>query len=97
MMMLQQLAIQQYFGSQPVRKAYLFGSQARGEATNDSDIDILVELEPMVYLFDFVRMRLQLEDLLHKPVDLVSTNGLSPYVKPYIDQDKKLIYEKANE
>lgn len=94
--MLQQTAIQQYFGSQPVRKAYLFGSQARGEATNDSDIDILVELEPMVSLFDFVRMKLQLEDLLHKPVDLVSTNGLSPYVKPCIDQDKKLIYEKSD-
>ncbi|GAB3790669.1 hypothetical protein GCM10028818_61100 [Spirosoma horti] len=96
-MIIQQSVIQQYFGSQPVRKAYLFGSQARGESTNGSDVDILVELEPTVSLFDFVRMKLQLEDILHMPVDLISANGLSPYIKPYIDQDKMLIYEKADQ
>ncbi len=96
-MIAQQAAIQQYFDSQPVQKAYLFGSRARGEETNTSDIDILVELEPMVSLFDFVRMKLQLEDILHLSVDLVSANGLSPYVKPYIDKDKMLIYEKSTE
>ena len=91
----QQIAIQQYFDAQPVRKAFLFGSQARGETAPGSDIDLLVELEPMVSLVDLVRMKLQLEDILHLPVDLISANGLSPYVKPYIDQDKVLIYEKA--
>ncbi len=82
--------------SQPVVRAYLFGSQARGEATPESDVDVLVELEKGVDLFQFIRIKLDLEDLLKKSVDLVSTGGLSPYIKPYIDADKILIYEKAN-
>jgi uncharacterized protein len=83
--------------SQPVTRAYLFGSQARGEATPDSDVDVLVELENGVSLFDFIRIKLDLEEILHKSVDLVSTGGLSPYIKPYIDKDKILIYERPNQ
>ena len=47
-----------------------------------------------VNLFSFAKMKLQLEELLQKPVDLVSENGLSPHIKPFIDQEKVLIYEK---
>ena len=93
----QQAAIQAYFDSQPVRKAFLFGSWARNEATPTSDLDILVELEPKVSLFDFVRMQMHLESLLQTHVDLVSANGLSPHIQPYIEQDKILIYEKTNQ
>ncbi len=95
--MIQQAIISQYLGTQPVRRAYLFGSQVRGEATAGSDIDILVELEDKVTLFDFARMQMSLEELLNVSVDLVSANGLSPHVQPYIDRDKVLIYEKANQ
>jgi uncharacterized protein len=91
-----QQPISQFMRSQPVVRAYLFGSQARGEATPDSDVDVLVELEKGVDLFQFIRIKLDLEDLLKKSVDLVSTGGLSPYIKPYIDADKILIYEKTN-
>ena len=91
-----QQPISQFMRSQPVVRAYLFGSQARGEATPDSDVDVLVELEKGVGLFQFIRIKLDLEDLLKKSVDLVSTGGLSPYIKPYIDADKILIYEKEN-
>lgn len=88
--------IQHYLIAQPVRKAYLFGSYARAEENTESDIDILIELEENVDLFQFINIKLELEKLINKPVDLVSSNGISPRLKPYIDKDKILIYEKSN-
>jgi predicted nucleotidyltransferase len=86
-----------YFKTQPVKRAYLFGSAARGEQTSSSDIDLLVELdyEQGADFFQFQDMQEQLSVLLNTPVDLVSANGLSPFIKPYIDSEKQLIYEKA--
>ena len=87
--------IQNYLTGQPVKKAYLFGSHARGAANADSDIDILVELDhaqPMG--LHFVRMQLELESLLQTKVDLLSKRGISKYIRPNIENDKKLIYEK---
>ncbi|AUD03306.1 type VII toxin-antitoxin system MntA family adenylyltransferase antitoxin [Spirosoma pollinicola] len=86
-----------YFRNQPVKRAYLFGSAARGEQTKDSDIDILVELdyEQGADFYQFLDMQEQLSALLNMTVDLVSANGLSPFIKPFIDQEKQLIYEKA--
>ena len=92
----QQAVVSQYFATQPVKRAYLFGSYARGEATSVSDVDILVELEASVTLFDFARMQMMLEDLLRMPVDLVSANGLPARIRPFIDTDKVLIYEKTD-
>jgi len=88
--------IKHYLIAQPVRKAYLFGSYARAEENSESDIDILIELEENVDLFQFINIKLELEKLINKPVDLVSSNGISPRLKPYIDKDKILIYEKSN-
>ena len=85
--------IQTYFKDKPVLKAYLFGSHARNEATDESDIDILVDLDYSQHIgWEFVGMKLDLEDLLHTKVDLISSNGLSKFIKPYIDNDKKVIY-----
>lgn len=86
--------IRKYFSARPVARAWLFGSAARGETTASSDLDLLVELDKGVSLFDFVRFKLELENLLHQPVDLVSTKGLSPHIKPFIEQDRQLIYER---
>ncbi len=89
--------IQSYLRSQPVKKAYLFGSHARGAANTDSDIDILVELDHSKPVgLHFIRMQLELESLLHAKVDLLSDRGISKYIRPYIESDKKLIYEKAS-
>ncbi|TLV00283.1 nucleotidyltransferase family protein [Dyadobacter luticola] len=86
-----------FFKDKPVKKAYVFGSTARGEQNLSSDIDILVDLdyENGADFFTFLDMRDQLSELLQTPVDLVSSNGLSPHIKPHIDQEKKLIYEKS--
>jgi len=86
-----------YFKDKPVKKAYLFGSAARNEQNRESDVDILVDLdyEKGADFFTFLDMQEQLTTLLGITVDLVSSNGLSPHIKPRIDQEKKLIYERV--
>ena len=83
-----------YFRTKPVKRAYLFGSYVRGEQSETSDVDILVELdyEKGADFFGFIQMQEELALLLKKPVDLLSANGLSKFVKPYIDAEKQLIY-----
>jgi predicted nucleotidyltransferase len=92
------LILQQFFSGIPVKKAYLFGSYARNEAVKNSDIDILVELDHTRPIgMKFFGYQVKLEELLKMKVDLVSAEGLSKYVKPFIDKDKVLIYERAND
>ncbi|MDZ7624576.1 MAG: nucleotidyltransferase domain-containing protein [Ignavibacteriaceae bacterium] len=87
--------IKNFFRSKPVLRAYLFGSEARDESQENSDIDILVELDYSKPIgLEFVRMQLELEELLNKKVDLLSSKGISKYIQPFINQDKILIYEK---
>lgn len=87
--------IKNYFIGKPVKKAYLFGSSARGEETDTSDIDLLIELDYLngANYFLFFDMQVELSKLLNKKVDLVSANGLSRFIKPIIDSEKVLIYE----
>ncbi len=88
--------IRHYFVDKPVLKAYLFGSYARGEADADSDIDLLVELDYVKHIgMTFIGMKLDLEDLLAHKIDLVTDRSLSKKVTPFVEQDKKLIYEKT--
>lgn len=84
-----------YFRSKPVIKAYLFGSSARGDENDQSDVDILLELDYSKPIgLEFVQMQLDLQELLHKKVDLLTTKSISKYLQPFIDQDKILIYER---
>ncbi|HCF63974.1 MAG TPA: nucleotidyltransferase domain-containing protein [Ferruginibacter sp.] len=88
-------AIREYFKDKPVLKAFLFGSFSRGEALKNSDVDILVELDYSKHIgLGFVNMKLDLEEKLHKKVDLISSNAISKHILPFINTDKKLIYEK---
>ncbi|TAE21959.1 MAG: nucleotidyltransferase [Cytophagales bacterium] len=87
--------IQNYLHNQPVLRAYVFGSYARGEADHNSDLDLLVELDYSKPVgLQFVGMKLDLEDRLHRSVDIVSENGLSPHIRPFIERDKQLVYER---
>jgi predicted nucleotidyltransferase len=89
------LLINTFFSKQPVLKAYLFGSYSRGEATESSDIDLLVELDYSKSIgLGFIQMQLDLQELLSKKVDLVSAKGLSKYIQPIIEREKELIYAR---
>ena len=87
--------IKEYFKNRPVLKAYLFGSYVRGVADNESDIDILVDLDYNQRIgLQFIQMKLDLEKILNQKVDLVTSNGMSKYIKPIVDMEKRLIYAK---
>lgn len=89
--------LQRFFANRPVKKAFLFGSYSRNEATENSDVDILVELDHSRPIgMKFFAYQIELEELLKMKVDLVSSEGLSKYVKPLVDKDKILIYERAS-
>ena len=85
--------IKDFFSKQPVLKDYLFGSYGRGSESKDSDIDLLVELDYSQPIgLEFIQMKLDLQELLSKKIDLVSARGLSKYIQPILDKEKKLIY-----
>jgi uncharacterized protein len=80
------------FKNYGVKKAALFGSVARGEAKNDSDIDLLVELGKSLSLLDYSGLRLDLEDALGRKVDLVQYGKIKSSLKSYILRDEKVFY-----
>ncbi|MCS6911444.1 MAG: nucleotidyltransferase family protein [Anaerolineales bacterium] len=71
-----------------VRRLGLFGSFVRGEQTNSSDVDVLVEFEAGQKTFDhFMQLAALLEGALGREVDLVTPESLSPYLRPFILQE----------
>lgn len=67
-----------------VSRSAIFGSYARGENTENSDIDILVDLPPDKSLLDFIDLKIKLEEMLGKKVDLVEYSTIKPRLKKYI-------------
>ena len=91
--------IAKYFETQPVLKAWLFGSFARGEEKPWSDVDILFVPDYSGKPFTLLTMGgmyLDLRELLGREVDLVVDGSLRPYAVESAERDKKLIYDKNN-
>ena len=89
--------IADYFKTQPVVKAWLFGSFARGEETPSSDVDILVQFDHRqpIGLLRYAGMWREIEDLIGRKVDLVEDGTLMPFAVESANHDKQLIYERA--
>lgn len=82
-----------------VKRVALFGSVVRGEDTPGSGVDILVALAPPgkrpVIGLRWLDLAEELSILLERPVDLVTEDGLSPYIRPYIEEEMVILYEQA--
>ena len=89
--------IQAYLATQPVERAYLFGSCARGDERPDSDVDLLVNYtdSDSLSLMDISRMMVHLGKNLHRKVDLVEDEYLKPFARESVNRDKIMIYERA--
>ena len=69
-----------------VKRIGVFGSFARGEQKDTSDVDILVEFEKPTF-DNFMNLAFFLEDLFQRKVDLITPNSLSPYIGPYVKNE----------
>lgn len=77
-----------------VVKAAFFGSLARGQfREGQSDVDILVLPPHGMSLLDFIGLKQDIEDTIHMDVDLLSYNGISPYLKSNILSGEQVFYE----
>ena len=75
-----------------VKRAAFFGSFARGEATEDSDIDLLIEFKgKKKSLLDLVALKMELEEALGRHVDLITYNSLHPLLRERILSEQVII------
>ena len=85
--------IKQYFTKYPVQQVGLFGSFARQEENEKSDIDILVQFKETIDLFTYITIIQELSERLGRKVDLVTDKGLYPTLKNNILKDLQIIAE----
>ena len=81
------VVIREIAGRHGATHVRVFGSCARGEQKPESDLDLLVDLEPGRSILDLVAIKQDLEDLLGKRVDVVTERSLSPYVRDAVLKD----------
>jgi predicted nucleotidyltransferase len=82
-----------YFKDKPVKSVYLFGSYARGEAKEDSDVDLGIILQDVrMGIWQYVGLEAGLEEALNKKIDLVEISLMHSWVKRNFDKEKIEIY-----
>ena len=75
-----------------IKKILIFGSYARNEATPNSDLDLIVEFPEGTSLIDHIGIEFELSEALNMKIDLLSQNGISPYIKDQIMKEAVVIY-----
>lgn len=93
-----QQTVADYFKDKPVKRVYLFGSYARGEADEASDVDLLVDLDYEQHIgWQFFGWHEELKEVFDKDVDVVSSGGLRKdrLATRFIEEQKVLLYAKA--
>ena len=78
--------------SHGIKKILVFGSYARNEATSNSDLDLIVEFPEGSSLLDHIGIEFELSETLKMKIDLLSQNGISPYIKDKIMKEAIVIY-----
>jgi len=90
-----QEVINNYFTEKPVKRVWLFGSYARGDANEESDLDVLIDIEDNRKVgLRYLAWHEEIENIVKKKVQVVSNAAVSEYIRPFIDADKLLMYEK---
>lgn len=87
--------IEPVFKKYPVSYAGIFGSFARGDEKNDSDLDVMIRLKPQnsFSLFDLIGMEQELARKIGRKVDLATEKNIGPYIRNSVFRDLKPIYE----
>lgn len=87
-----------YLAKQPIIKAWIFGSYARGNYTPESDLDLIVQIDPdiKIGLFGFSKIARELQEITHKHIDLVEDSTLYEWVEENVTSEKILIYERTS-
>ncbi len=81
-----------------VKSLYVFGSVLTDRFNEQSDIDLVVDIDssdPFDYADSYFNLKFALQDLFHRPIDLLENKAIkNPYIRQSIDQSKSLIYAK---
>ena len=90
-----QKVVADYFKNKPVKKVWLFGSYARGEADSNSDVDVVVDIDYSFEIgIEYFNWFQELQEALEKRVDVVSKKYINSRLRPFIEKEMVLVYEK---